>query len=196
MVVELMGRHSGWIAVTAGMAGGADIILAPEEPFDIETIAKKISTATGTRTSPSSRSPKARFPRRARNWTGSPTIDEKGNPIAGSIGHEVTKAIEAHDRLPDAAHGARLRPARGHSRRLRTGCSARVSASPRSTLSSPARPGNTPRSKARDIVLKDFSAMMGKTKWVPEGIARRRRGVCNGRLTTASIRLCACYAQG
>src|SRR6187551_3525413 len=42
MVVELMGRHSGWIAVTAGIAGGADIILAPEEPFDIDLIAKKI----------------------------------------------------------------------------------------------------------------------------------------------------------
>ena len=38
MVVELMGRHAGWIAVHAGLAGGADIILIPEIPMDIEQI--------------------------------------------------------------------------------------------------------------------------------------------------------------
>ena len=40
MVVEVMGRHSGWIAVNAGIAGGAEIVLAPEEPFDIEQVVK------------------------------------------------------------------------------------------------------------------------------------------------------------
>jgi 6-phosphofructokinase 1 len=38
MVVEVMGRHAGWIATYSGMAGGADIILIPEEPFDIEEV--------------------------------------------------------------------------------------------------------------------------------------------------------------
>lgn len=38
MIVEVMGRHAGWIAVTSGIAGGAEIVLAPEEPFDIERI--------------------------------------------------------------------------------------------------------------------------------------------------------------
>jgi 6-phosphofructokinase 1 len=38
MVVEVMGRHAGWIATYSGLAGGADIILIPEEPFDIEEI--------------------------------------------------------------------------------------------------------------------------------------------------------------
>jgi len=36
MVVEVMGRHAGWIATYAGLAGGADLILVPEKPFDIE----------------------------------------------------------------------------------------------------------------------------------------------------------------
>ena len=36
MVVEVMGRHAGWIATHAGIAGGADAILVPERPFDIE----------------------------------------------------------------------------------------------------------------------------------------------------------------
>ena len=40
MVVEVMGRHTGWIAVNAGIAGGAEIVLAPEEPFDIEQVVK------------------------------------------------------------------------------------------------------------------------------------------------------------
>lgn len=40
MIVEVMGRHAGWIAVTAGIAGGAELVLAPEEPFDIDKIIK------------------------------------------------------------------------------------------------------------------------------------------------------------
>jgi len=35
LVVEIMGRHAGWITCASGIAGGADIILVPEEPFDI-----------------------------------------------------------------------------------------------------------------------------------------------------------------
>ncbi len=42
MVVEVMGRHSGWIALQAGMAGGGDIILIPEIPFEFEYIVDKI----------------------------------------------------------------------------------------------------------------------------------------------------------
>jgi ATP-dependent phosphofructokinase / diphosphate-dependent phosphofructokinase len=38
IVVEVMGRHAGWIAAYAGMAGGADVILVPERPFDIEKV--------------------------------------------------------------------------------------------------------------------------------------------------------------
>jgi 6-phosphofructokinase 1 len=38
MVVEVMGRHSGWIATHAGIAGGATAILIPEQPFDIEQV--------------------------------------------------------------------------------------------------------------------------------------------------------------
>jgi ATP-dependent phosphofructokinase / diphosphate-dependent phosphofructokinase len=38
MVVEVMGRHAGWIALHSGLAGGADVILIPERPFDIEEV--------------------------------------------------------------------------------------------------------------------------------------------------------------
>ena len=40
MIIEVMGRSAGWIAVTSGIAGGAEIVLAPEEPFDIDTVVK------------------------------------------------------------------------------------------------------------------------------------------------------------
>jgi phosphofructokinase-like protein len=42
MVVEVMGRHAGWIALYGGMAGGADIILIPEIPFDYEKVAEVV----------------------------------------------------------------------------------------------------------------------------------------------------------
>jgi 6-phosphofructokinase 1 len=43
MVVEVMGRHAGWIALHSGLAGGADVILIPERPFDIEEVCRLIS---------------------------------------------------------------------------------------------------------------------------------------------------------
>ena len=42
MVVEVMGRYAGWIALHAGMAGGADAILIPEIPYDLEKVAERI----------------------------------------------------------------------------------------------------------------------------------------------------------
>jgi ATP-dependent phosphofructokinase / diphosphate-dependent phosphofructokinase len=38
LVVEVMGRHAGWIALHSGLAGGADVILIPERPFDIDEV--------------------------------------------------------------------------------------------------------------------------------------------------------------
>ena len=43
MVVEVMGRDSGWIAMNSGISGGADAILIPEIPFDIDMVCQKIS---------------------------------------------------------------------------------------------------------------------------------------------------------
>jgi 6-phosphofructokinase 1 len=42
MVVEVMGRHAGWIALHGGLAGGADVILIPEIPFDFDRVADAI----------------------------------------------------------------------------------------------------------------------------------------------------------
>ena len=42
MVVEVMGRHAGWIAIYSGIAGGADLVLVPEVPFDIAEVCERI----------------------------------------------------------------------------------------------------------------------------------------------------------
>jgi 6-phosphofructokinase 1 len=42
MIIEVMGHHAGWLALYAGMAGGGDIILLPEVPYNIRSVCKKI----------------------------------------------------------------------------------------------------------------------------------------------------------
>ncbi|MEX2101683.1 MAG: ATP-dependent 6-phosphofructokinase, partial [Actinomycetota bacterium] len=44
MVVEVMGRHAGWIAISAGIAGGADATLIPERPFDLDEVCALLRT--------------------------------------------------------------------------------------------------------------------------------------------------------
>jgi 6-phosphofructokinase 1 len=52
MVVEVMGRHAGWIALHAGIAGGANVILLPERRFDIEQVAAYVEKRYQTPYSP------------------------------------------------------------------------------------------------------------------------------------------------
>jgi phosphofructokinase-like protein len=42
IIVEVMGRHAGWIACYSGLAGGADVILVPERPFDLDEICERL----------------------------------------------------------------------------------------------------------------------------------------------------------
>ena len=42
IVVEIMGHRAGWLALGAGIAGGADVILIPEIPYDVEVVAEAI----------------------------------------------------------------------------------------------------------------------------------------------------------
>lgn len=43
MVVEVMGRHAGWIALWSGVAGGADVVLVPEQPFDLDDVCARLT---------------------------------------------------------------------------------------------------------------------------------------------------------
>jgi ATP-dependent phosphofructokinase / diphosphate-dependent phosphofructokinase len=48
MVIEVMGRDAGWIALHSGLAGGADVILLPEIPFTVETVCEKLRERAAT----------------------------------------------------------------------------------------------------------------------------------------------------
>jgi 6-phosphofructokinase 1 len=49
MVCEVMGRHAGWIGYTAGVATGADVILLPEHPFDVELVSRRVREVVAIR---------------------------------------------------------------------------------------------------------------------------------------------------
>ena len=79
ILAEVMGHEVGWLALGAGLAGGADVILIPEIPYDIEAIASSIQAERRPAApSPSSPWPRAHIPGRTptserhcwRTWTG------------------------------------------------------------------------------------------------------------------------------
>ena len=163
MVVEVMGRHAGWIAVMSGIAGGADVILVPEIPVDFEEVAEAIRK------------------RHARGKNFSIVVVSEGCELPGHRGRRAAaRPVRARDplgarrrrrprprdraahRLRDARHGARARPARRLADRTRPrprhplraegrGSRARPASSGRwrpceETTSSPSRSQRPPRS--------------------------------------------------
>ena len=96
MVVELMGRYAGWIALYSGLSGSADVILLPEIPFDIEKVVAKIRAReeAGRRFSivvvaEGARSKDGTVELLERRGVG--TVDR-----LGGIGSKVARAIEHH----------------------------------------------------------------------------------------------------
>jgi phosphofructokinase-like protein len=95
LVVEVMGRSAGWIALHSGIAGGADVILIPEIPFDIDEVCRLIQRrhARGRYFSivvaAEGATPKAGT---MELLTGD--VDEFGHPRLGGIGHRLEQEIE------------------------------------------------------------------------------------------------------
>jgi phosphofructokinase-like protein len=98
MVVEVMGRHAGWIATYAGIAGGADAILVPERPFDIEELCVRLRRrhSAGITFSIVVVSEGA-TPREGGAMTLADThaTDEFGHARLGGIGVELAQQLEA-----------------------------------------------------------------------------------------------------
>jgi 6-phosphofructokinase 1 len=95
LVVEVMGRHAGWIALHSGMAGGADVILIPERPFDIDEVCRLIRR----------RHSRGRYfsivvvaegakPAEGTMETVTGTRDEFGHERLGGIGQQLEREIE------------------------------------------------------------------------------------------------------
>jgi ATP-dependent phosphofructokinase / diphosphate-dependent phosphofructokinase len=96
MIVEVMGRHAGWIALYSGLAGGADVILIPERPFDIDEVCRLIRR----------RHSRGRFfsivvvaegalPNEGSMETAATGEDEFGHVRLGGIGQRLEHEIEA-----------------------------------------------------------------------------------------------------
>ena len=96
LVVEVMGRHAGWIALYAGLAGGADAILIPEQPFDIEEVCRRIRRrhARG-RTFSIVVVAEGAIPKEGTMETIGGDTDEFGHVRLGGIGQQLEREIEA-----------------------------------------------------------------------------------------------------
>ncbi|HET7207757.1 MAG TPA: 6-phosphofructokinase [Terriglobales bacterium] len=97
IVVEVMGRDAGWIALYSGIAGGADVILIPEQPFDIEKVAETIRQrhARGRYFSIIVAAEGARFADgKGMTQDGGANVDEFGHTRLGGVGNALAQEIE------------------------------------------------------------------------------------------------------
>ncbi|HEY4830388.1 MAG TPA: 6-phosphofructokinase [Solirubrobacteraceae bacterium] len=96
LVVEVMGRTAGWIALHSGVAGGADVILIPEIPFDIDEVCRLIRR----------RHERGRYfsivvaaegamPKEGTMTLQTGAVDEFGHPRLGGIGYALEREIES-----------------------------------------------------------------------------------------------------
>ena len=95
MVAEVMGRHAGWIAACAGIAGGADVILIPEEPIDVDAVCELINKrrARGKDFSIIVIAEGARF-KQADLMIKEGALDAFGHVRLGGIGHALGELVE------------------------------------------------------------------------------------------------------
>jgi ATP-dependent phosphofructokinase / diphosphate-dependent phosphofructokinase len=101
MVLEVMGRHAGWIATYAGMAGGADAILVPEVPFDMAAVARHLKHRAGMgRDFSIVVVAEGALPREGTMELEDSPLDEFGRPRLGGIGHAIAYEIEGRTGFP------------------------------------------------------------------------------------------------
>ncbi|MDQ6688839.1 MAG: 6-phosphofructokinase [Actinomycetota bacterium] len=96
LVVEVMGRHAGWIALHAGIAGGANVVLIPEQPFDIEKVCAHVEERFKSQYAPILVVSEGAVPVAEGDMT--PVSGEKdafGHVRLGGIGDLLAREIEA-----------------------------------------------------------------------------------------------------
>jgi phosphofructokinase-like protein len=109
IILEVMGRYTGWIAFESGLAGGADVILIPEKPFDVSEICNYISQRQerGRNFSVIVVSEGAK-PKDGKEIIYSDGLDEFGNVRLGGVGYylgrEIEKCIDTETRVVVLGH--------------------------------------------------------------------------------------------
>ncbi len=95
LVVEVMGRHAGWIALHAGLAGGANVVLIPEKPFDIDKVCEYVEHRFRTEYAPIIVVSEGAVPAEGGDMTLlSGETDAFGHVRLGGIGDRLAKEIE------------------------------------------------------------------------------------------------------
>jgi ATP-dependent phosphofructokinase / diphosphate-dependent phosphofructokinase len=94
LIVEVMGRQAGWIALHAGMAGGANVILIPEQPFDIEQVCGWVEHRFQTRYSPIVVVAEGAHPKVGQEAVLDTSVDSFGHVRYGGVGQMLAGEIE------------------------------------------------------------------------------------------------------
>ncbi|HXP18782.1 MAG TPA: 6-phosphofructokinase [Streptosporangiaceae bacterium] len=94
LIVEVMGRHVGWIALHAGLAGGANVILIPENPFDIEQVCEYVRKRFETRYAAIVVVAEGAHPKTLASAVADQQLDAFGHTRLGGVGQLLAEEIE------------------------------------------------------------------------------------------------------
>ncbi|MEU9885526.1 6-phosphofructokinase [Sphaerisporangium sp. NPDC051011] len=94
LICEVMGRHAGWIALHAGMAAGANVILIPEKPFDIDKVCAYVESRFKIRYSPIIVVAEGAHPIEGQMTLQGGELDSFGHVRLGGIGEMLAHEIE------------------------------------------------------------------------------------------------------
>jgi phosphofructokinase-like protein len=94
LIVEVMGRNAGWIALHAGTAGGANVILIPEQPFDIEEVCRYVEKRFETRYAPIVVVAEGAHPKAVGTTVLNDSVDAFGHTRFGGVGQLLAEEIE------------------------------------------------------------------------------------------------------
>ncbi|GLZ10490.1 pyrophosphate--fructose 6-phosphate 1-phosphotransferase [Actinomadura sp. NBRC 104425] len=94
LICEVMGRHAGWIALHAGMAAGANVILIPERPFDIDKVVEYVESRFKTRYAPIIVVAEGAHPVDGQMELQTGELDAFGHVRLGGIGQRLADEIE------------------------------------------------------------------------------------------------------
>jgi ATP-dependent phosphofructokinase / diphosphate-dependent phosphofructokinase len=94
LIVEVMGRHAGWIALHAGLAGGANVILIPEQPFSLARVCAYVESRFQSHYAPILVVAEGATPDGGENTTLDKGLDAFGHVRLGGIGEWLAGEIE------------------------------------------------------------------------------------------------------